>query len=353
MRLFVTGAVGFIGFHVAQRLLQRGDTVVGLDSLNDYYDPKLKLMRLSLISGHPNFSFQKVDIADQATVAQLFEQEMPEAVVHLAAQAGVRYSLTNPMAYVDANLVGFMNVLEGCRSGKVQHLVYASSSSVYGLNRKQPFSEHDNVDHPVSLYAATKKANELLAHSYSHLFNIPTSGLRFFTVYGPWGRPDMAYFIFAKAILEATPINLFNYGRARRDFTYIDDVVDAIVRVLDCPPVENPCWSGFDLDPAMSSAPYRVFNVGNNQPVELVRFVDVLESSLGRRTERNLLPPQPGDVVETYADIDALRKAVDFRPTTTIEEGLSKFAEWYLWYSNTSNAIAETNNNISEHEEIG
>jgi UDP-glucuronate 4-epimerase len=329
MRILLTGAAGFIGFHVAQRLLARGDAVVGLDNRSPYYDVALKDARLAILRGSPAFSFHEIDLANRPAVAALFAAAAPEAVVHLAAQAGVRYSLENPAAYVDANLVGFVNVLEGCRRGAVRHLVYASSSSVYGANTRVPFSTHDTVDHPVSLYAATKKANELLAHSYSHLFALPTTGLRFFTVYGPWGRPDMAYFKFTEAILAGRPIDVYGEGRMRRDFTYIDDVADAVVRVLDRPPAPDPAWSAADPDPASSSAPYRVYNVGGSRPVELSRFIAVLEEALGARAEQRLLPAQPGDVEATWADVSDLEAAIGAVPETPIEEGLARFVAWY------------------------
>ena len=332
MSTLVTGVAGFIGYHVAERLLSRGDMVVGVDNLNAYYDVTLKEARLARLVDQPGFTFQRLDVADRESVPRLFAQGAFDRVVHLAAQAGVRYSLTNPHAYVDANLIGFVNVLEGCRHAEIKHLVYASSSSVYGANTKVPFSVHDNVDHPVSLYAATKKANELLAHTYSHLYDLPTTGLRFFTVYGPWGRPDMAAFLFTKAILAGEPIDVFNHGRMRRDFTYIDDIVEGVVRVLDNPAESNPEWSGNNPDPGTSRGPYRLYNIGNNQPVELLHFIEVLESCLGRRAERNLLPLQPGDVPSTFADVDDLTLAVGFRPTTPIEVGLAHFVDWYREY---------------------
>lgn len=332
MHVLVTGAAGFIGFHVAQRLLARGDTVVGIDNFNPYYDVRLKHDRLARIQAHPRFRFLQLDLADHVGMNDLFANHKPERVVHLAAQAGVRYSLTNPQAYVESNLVGFMNILEGCRHNTVQHLVYASSSSVYGANTKMPFSVHDNVDHPVSLYAASKKANELMAHTYSHLYQLPTTGLRFFTVYGPWGRPDMALFLFTKAILDGKPIEVFNHGKMRRDFTYIDDIVEGVIRVLDTIPQPNATWSGMQPDPGTSKAPYRIYNIGNNQPVELLEFINVLESSLGRKAEKRLLPIQPGDVPETYADVDDLMRDVGFRPATPIAVGIAHFVEWYRGY---------------------
>jgi len=301
MHVLVTGAAGFIGFHVSQRLLARGDTVVGIDNLNAYYDVRLKHDRLARLQEHPSFQFRQLDLADQAGMTDLFSGQCPERVVHLAAQAGVRYSLTNPRAYVESNLVGFMNILEGCRQNRVRHLVYASSSSVYGANTKMPFSVHDNVDHPVSLYAASKKANELMAHTYSHLYQLPTTGLRFFTVYGPWGRPDMALFLFTKAILSGQPIEVFNEGKMRRDFTYIDDIVEGVVRVTDTIAQPNSAWSGMKPDPGTSQAPYRLYNIGNNQPVELLDFIAALENSLGKKADKRLLPLQPGDVPDPDA----------------------------------------------------
>ena len=332
MKLLVTGAAGFIGFHVSQRLCAMGHEVVGLDIVNDYYDVNLKWARIERLQQQDNFSFVKIDLADQSAMAELFSEQQFERVIHLAAQAGVRYSLINPMAYIDANVVGFTNVLEGCRHNKVEHLVYASSSSVYGLNKQMPLSTSQNVDHPVSLYAATKKANELMAHTYSHLFNIPTTGLRFFTVYGPWGRPDMALFLFTKAILEGQPIDVFNHGKMRRDFTYIDDIVEGIVRVMQQPAQSNSAWNGFDLQVATSSAPYRVFNIGNNSPVELEHYIEAIEKSVGKKAKRNYLPLQPGDVPETSAEVSDLMEAVGFRPDTSIEKGIESFVEWYKEY---------------------
>jgi len=332
MHVLVTGAAGFIGFHVSQRLLARGDTVVGIDNLNAYYDIRLKHDRLARLQEHPSFQFRQLDLADQAGMTDLFSGQCPERVVHLAAQAGVRYSLTNPRAYVESNLVGFMNILEGCRQNRVQHLVYASSSSVYGANTEMPFSVHDNVDHPVSLYAASKKANELMAHTYSHLYQLPTTGLRFFTVYGPWGRPDMALFLFTKAILSGQPIEVFNEGKMRRDFTYIDDIVEGVVRVTDTIAQPNSAWSGMKPDPGTSQAPYRLYNIGNNQPVELLDFIAALENSLGKKADKRLLPLQPGDVPETYADVDDLMRDVGFRPATPISVGIARFVEWYRSY---------------------
>jgi UDP-glucuronate 4-epimerase len=327
--VLVTGAAGFIGFHVAQRLLAQGREVVGVDSVNSYYDPALKEARLALLSRDPKFAFVKLDLADRAATAALFARHGFAEVVHLAAQAGVRYSLQNPHAYVDANLQGFINVLEGCRHNGCKHLLFASSSSVYGANTKLPFSVHDNVDHPVSLYAASKKANELMAHSYSHLFRLPTTGLRFFTVYGPWGRPDMAMFIFAKAILAGKPIQLFNHGRMRRDFTYIDDVAEAVVRLIGRPPLGEPDWDGDKPDPATSKAPWKIFNIGNNHPEELTHVVALLEKEFGRAAQREMLPMQPGDVEATYADITALEREIGFKPATPIEDGVARFARWY------------------------
>ena len=331
-KILVTGAAGFIGFHLCRRLLARGDAVVGLDNLNDYYSVQLKTDRLARLEAHPQFAFCRLDLADHAPTAAVFETEGFHSVVHLAAQAGVRYSLTNPQAYVDSNLVGFVNVLEGCRHSGVEHLVYASSSSVYGANTGMPFSVHQNVDHPVSLYAASKKANELLAHSYSHLYRLPTTGLRFFTVYGPWGRPDMALYLFAKAILAGEPIDVFNHGKMRRDFTYVDDVVEGVVRVLDRIAEPDPDWSGDRPDPGTGNAPYKIYNIGNNRPVELMHLIDTLEACLGQRARKNMLPMQPGDVPETCADVDDLMRDVGFRPSTPIEEGVARFVRWYRDY---------------------
>jgi UDP-glucuronate 4-epimerase len=330
--VLVTGAAGFIGFHVAQILLRRGDRVVGVDNLNDYYDVSLKETRLRLLTSHPSFEFVQLDIADTTGVAMMFEEHRFIRVVHLAAQAGVRYSLTNPHVYAQSNLVGFLNVLEGCRHAGAEHLVYASSSSVYGANGNLPFSEHDNVDHPISLYAASKKANELMAHSYSSLYSLPTTGLRFFTVYGPWGRPDMALFLFTKAILEGSPVRLFNGGNMVRDFTYVDDIVEGVVRVLDRPPRGDQNWSSTSPDPATSYAPYRVFNIGNNAPVQLLEFVRALESHLGQTAQLEYLPMQAGDVRATQADVSELEQAVDFRPRTTVHEGIGRFVQWYREY---------------------
>ena len=328
----VTGAAGFIGFHLTQRLLARGDSVTGLDNVNDYYSVQLKRDRLDQLLGRERFSFVQMDLADRPGIATLFRESTFDVVVNLAAQAGVRYSLTNPHAYVDSNLVGFVNILEGCRHGGVKHLVYASSSSVYGANTKMPFSVHHNVDHPVSLYAATKKANELMAHTYSHLYGLPTTGLRFFTVYGPWGRPDMALFLFTKAILEDRPIEVFNEGKMRRDFTYVDDIVEGVMRVSDRIPTGNEAWSGDSPDPGTSRSPYKIYNIGNNQPVELQHFIATLERALGRTAKKVLLPMQPGDVPATYADVSDLQRDVDFRPDTPIEVGIQRFVDWYKKY---------------------
>ena len=330
--VLVTGAAGFIGYHLCQRLLAQGDRVVGIDSLNDYYDVSLKRARLKLLEGHRNFSFRQLDLMDRDGIEELFSGDTFEVVVNLAAQAGVRYSLINPHAYAGSNLTGFLNLLEGCRRGNVSHLVYASSSSVYGANTAMPYSVHQNVDHPVSLYAATKKANELMAHSYSALYGIPTTGLRFFTVYGPWGRPDMAPFLFARSILDEKPINVFNHGLMQRDFTYVDDIVSGVLLVMDNKPAGNPEWSGAEPDPASSFAPYRIYNIGNNQPVELLYFIELMEKNLGKKAVKNMLPLQAGDLPATFADIDDLRTAVGFSPVTSIEEGVEKFVKWYLEY---------------------
>lgn len=331
-RILVTGCAGFIGSHLSHRLLARGDEVVGIDNLNDYYDVNLKLARLERLQGHQNFRFQKLDVADREGMVELFAREKFDRVVHLAAQAGVRYSLVNPQAYIDANIVGFTNILEGCRHNKVEHLTYASSSSVYGANTKMPFSVHDNVDHPVSLYAASKKANELMAHTYSHLFGLPTTGLRFFTVYGPWGRPDMALFLFTKAILEGRPIDVFNHGNMQRDFTYVDDIVEGVIRVNDNVASPNPQWSSDAPDPGTSAAPYRIYNIGNSNPVKLMDMIGALENCLGQKAEKNMLPMQPGDVPATFADVDALVKDVGFQPATSIEDGIEQFVRWYREY---------------------
>jgi len=332
IRVLVTGAAGFIGFHLSQRLLARGVEVIGLDNLNDYYDVFLKKDRLVQLKDSPNFHFHQLNLADRANIATLFAEQHFDVVVNLAAQAGVRYSLKNPHAYVDSNLVGFMNVLEGCRHSQVQHLVFASSSSVYGANTKMPFSVHDNVDHPVSLYAATKKANELMAHAYSHLYGLPITGLRFFTVYGSWYRPDMALFLFTKAILAGQAIEVFNHGKMQRDFTYIDDIVEGVIRIMDKIPEPNSSWSGQSPDPGTSKAPYRLYNIGNNQPVELMHLIEVLEDCLGKKAIKNNLPLQPGDVVATYAEVEDLVQAVGFKPSTAIEDGVKQFVTWYRDY---------------------
>lgn len=336
MKILVTGAAGFIGFHVCKRLLAQGDTVIGLDNVNNYYDPALKEARLAQLVKHPEFRFVRMDLADRKAMPAFFEAEKPRRVINLAAQAGVRYSLTNPHAYIDSNLTGFLNILEGCRHTGVEHLVYASSSSVYGANTKMPFSVHDNVDHPVSLYAASKKANELMAHSYSHLFNIPTTGLRFFTVYGPWGRPDMALFLFTKAILDGKPIDVFNNGQLRRDFTYIDDIAQGVVAATAHIPSKNPNWTGNKPDPATSLAPYKLYNIGNSQPVQLMELIETLENTLGKKAQKNFLPMQPGDVPATYADVEDLAQAVDFRPGTSIATGIKNFVDWYREYYRVS-----------------
>lgn len=332
MKVLVTGAAGFIGFHVVQRLCDRGDEVIGIDNLNDYYDVNLKKARLQQLASFPNFSFSSLELADRTQVAELFEKQRFDKVIHLAAQAGVRYSMQNPYIYVESNMVGFINVLEGCRQTRVKHLVYASSSSVYGANKTLPFSVHHNVDHPLSLYAATKKANELMAHTYSHLYDLPTTGLRFFTVYGPWGRPDMALFSFTEKILKGEAIDVYNFGNHRRDFTYIDDIVEGIIRVHDHPAADNPNWSGDSPDPATSSAPWRVYNIGNSNPVELLRYIEVLEQCLGKKAQKNLLPMQPGDVPDTFADVGALKQDVGYCPSTPVEVGVKRFVDWYLQY---------------------
>ncbi|MDE2276529.1 MAG: NAD-dependent epimerase [Burkholderiales bacterium] len=332
MKVLLTGAAGFIGMTTALRLLARGDEVVGLDNLNDYYDVRLKQDRLARLTPHPRFRFVRLDVANRPGMAALFEGERFDRVIHLAAQAGVRYSLKNPHAYVDSNIVGFMNVLEGCRHGAVQHLVYASSSSVYGGNTRMPFSERDSVDHPVSMYAATKKANELMAHTYSHLFGLPTTGLRFFTVYGPWGRPDMALFLFTQAILEGRPIDVFNHGRMQRDFTFVDDIVEGVLRVLDRPATPDPAYDPLHPDPGTSNAPFRVFNIGNHQPVQLLDYIGCIEAALGRKAQMNLLPLQDGDVPATHADVDALRDWVGFAPATEVRAGVGRFVDWYRGY---------------------
>mgnify|MGYP006416213397 CR=1 FL=1 len=329
MKILVTGAAGFIGSTLSHRLLDRGDTVVGLDDLNDYYDPNLKEARLKRLQDKAGFEFVKLDIADRNAIAKLFDGSQYDVVVNLAAQAGVRYSIENPHAYIDANIVGFCNILEGCRHGGVKHLVYASSSSVYGSNTKLPFSEDDNIDHPVSLYAASKKANELMAHTYSHLYSLPTTGLRFFTVYGPWGRPDMALFLFTKAILAGEPIDVFNNGDMIRDFTYVEDIVEGVVRVIDRAPVADPNWDGNRPNPATSAAPYRVYNIGNSSPQNLMRYIEVLEENLGKSAIKNFMPMQSGDVRATQADTQRLSSDTGYKPDTTIEFGIAKFVEWY------------------------
>ncbi|HKJ76498.1 MAG TPA: NAD-dependent epimerase [Gammaproteobacteria bacterium] len=337
MKVLITGTAGFIGSQLAIRLLERGDEVVGIDNLNDYYDVGLKEARLERVKACAagqgvRFRDVRADIGDRAAMAEVFAEERPNGAVNLAAQAGVRYSIENPASYVDTNLVGFGNILEGCRHNGVEHLVYASSSSVYGANTKMPFSVHDNVDHPVSLYAASKKANELMAHTYAHLYGLPVTGLRFFTVYGPWGRPDMALFKFTRNILEGKPIDVFNYGNHRRDFTYVDDIVEGVIRVLDRIPAPNPDWSGDAPDSATSYAPYRLYNIGNNQPVELMHYIEVLEQCLGKKAEKNLLPLQPGDVPDTYADVTDLTHDVGYKPATCVEDGVARFVEWYRDY---------------------
>lgn len=328
-KILVTGAAGFIGFHLAQKLCKNNWEVIGLDNLNNYYEVSLKEDRLSLLQSNSNFKFYKNDLIERELIHKIFREEKFDYVVHLAAQAGVRYSLENPYAYIDSNLSGFLNILEGCRNNPVKHLIYASSSSVYGANTKMPFSVHDNVDHPVSLYAATKKANELMAHTYSNLYKIPTTGLRFFTVYGPWGRPDMALFIFTRKIAEGKPIDVYNNGKMRRDFTYVDDIVDGIIKLISNIPQPNPDWNGDNPDSATSFAPYRLYNIGNNQPVELLKFIEVIENNLGKKAIINFMPLQPGDVPATYADVDDLMKMVGFKPSTPIEKGIEKFLEWY------------------------
>lgn len=332
MHILITGTAGFIGSSLALSLLDRGDSVYGIDNLNDYYDVSLKHARLDRLTGRAGFQFQKTDIVDRAAMQKLFTEQDFDVVVHLAAQVGVRYSVENPNAYIDSNLVGFGNILEGCRHSKVGHLVFASSSSVYGANTRLPFSERDNVDHPISLYAASKKANELMAHSYAHLYGLPVTGLRFFTVYGPWSRPDMALIKFAKGIVEDKPIPVYNQGKMVRDFTYIDDVVEGVVRTIDIPATPNPDWSGDDPDPATSYAPYRLYNMGNNKPVELMRYIEVLEQCLGRKARMDLQPMQAGDVPQTFADTSALEQAVGFRPETGLETGIAKFVEWFVEY---------------------
>ncbi|HSX84176.1 MAG TPA: NAD-dependent epimerase [Cellvibrio sp.] len=332
MKVLVTGTAGFIGSSLAKRLLARGDEVIGVDNLNDYYDVQIKKDRLAQLLPQAGFTDVRANIEDKAAIDKIFKEHKPDRVVNLAAQAGVRYSLINPHAYIDSNITGFLNILEACRHIGTEHLVYASSSSVYGANTAMPFSVHNNVDHPVSLYATSKKANELMAHTYSHLFNIPTTGLRFFTVYGPWGRPDMALFIFTKKILAGEPIDVFNFGHHRRDFTYIDDIVEGVIRTLDHVAPTNPQWNGDTPDPATSKAPYRIYNIGSNNPVELLRYIEVLEDCLGKKAIKNLLPLQPGDVPDTYADVDALIEDVDYKPTTPVETGIDNFVKWYRDY---------------------
>jgi UDP-glucuronate 4-epimerase len=334
MKILVTGAAGFIGSHASQVLLDRGDEVIGLDNLNDYYDVTLKEARLARLETQSGFSFAKIDLADRPAMEALFADNKIERVIHLAAQAGVRYSIENPHSYVDSNVVGTLNILEGCRHHEIEHLVYASTSSVYGANTNMPFSVHQNVDHPLALYAATKKATELMAHSYSHLYRLPTTGLRFFTVYGPWGRPDMALFLFTKNILAGKPIDVFNYGNHRRDFTYVGDIVHGVVRSMDHVAEPDPDWNSDDPDPATSSAPYRIYNIGNNEPVELMKYIEVLEQCLGREAEKNMLPMQPGDVPDTYADSQVLVDAVGYKPSTSVEEGIARFVDWYVDYYN-------------------
>ena len=332
MKVLVTGAAGFIGFHLSRRLLTAGVEVLGLDNLNDYYDVGLKQSRLAQLQEYPGFSFVRADLTDTGAIEQVFREGGCDRVVHLAAQAGVRYSLENPRAYIDSNIVGFLNILEGCRHHHITHLIYASSSSVYGLNTRMPFSVHDNVDHPVSLYAASKKANELMAHSYSHLYRLPVTGLRFFTVYGPWGRPDMALFLFTRAILSGQPIKVFNHGRMERDFTYVDDIVEGVYRLLATVPEPDAGWSGAAPDPGSSPAPYRLYNIGNHSPVKLLDFITTLEEALGRKAQKEFLPLQPGDVPATYADVADLEAAVGFSPATSLAEGIGRFVEWYRDY---------------------
>jgi UDP-glucuronate 4-epimerase len=332
MKILVTGAAGFIGFHVSKLLLERGEEIVGLDNLNDFYDVNLKKARLEILQRLPGFRFVKIDLADRVAMDDLFRTSQFDRVVHLGAQAGVRYSIENPHAYVDSNVVGTLNVLEGCRHHEVQHLVYASTSSVYGAHTNMPFSVHQGVDHPLSLYAATKKSTELMAHTYSSLFGVPTTGLRFFTVYGPYGRPDMALFLFTKNILAGKPIDVFNHGHHRRDFTFIDDIAEGVVRSMDHIAEPNAGWDSDHPDPATSDAPYRLYNIGNNQPIELMRYIEVLEDCLGRKAEKNMLPLQPGDVPETFADVTSLIEAVGYRPATTVEHGIARFVDWYLDY---------------------
>lgn len=337
MKILITGAAGFIGFHLSQKLLKHDYQIIGIDNLNDYYDPSLKQSRLEILGKYNNFNFHKVDLKDKAAVDHIFETYQPTHVINLAAQAGVRYSIENPYAYVDSNLVGFVNILEACRNNPVEHLLYASSSSVYGGNKVAPFSTNHNVDHPVSLYAATKKSNELMAHTYSHLYGIPTTGLRFFTVYGPYGRPDMAYFSFTKDILEGRPIKVFNHGKMERDFTYVDDIVEGIVKLIDKAPTANKEWDESKDDLSTSFAPYKIYNIGNNNPVQLMRFINALESALGKEAEKIYMDMQPGDVQKTYADVSDLEKDINFKPSTSIEDGLKHFVGWYKEYYKVEN----------------
>jgi UDP-glucuronate 4-epimerase len=334
-KVLITGSAGFIGFHLTQKAIKRGYAVTGIDNLNDYYDVSLKQARLAVLEKLPGFTFGKIDLADRVNINRLFSENGFDCVINLAAQAGVRYSLINPHAYLESNLHGFLNILEACRHNQTGHLIYASSSSVYGANKQMPFSVHHNVDHPISLYAASKKANELMAHTYSSLFNLPTTGLRFFTVYGPFGRPDMALFLFTKAILEGKPIDVYNHGKMKRDFTYVDDIAEAITRLIPKTPVPDPEWSGLKPDPASSFAPYRVYNIGNNQPVELLRFIEVIEEKTGKKAIKNFMPIQDGDVPETYADVEDLMREVDFKPSTSIETGVGNFVDWYREYYET------------------
>ncbi len=329
MKVLITGAAGFIGSNLALRLLERGDSLIGIDNHNNYYDPAIKEARLARHANHPNYTHLRIDLADRKAIEAVFTDHKPQRVVNLAAQAGVRYSIENPLAFIDSNIVGFAHILEGCRHNGVEHLVYASSSSVYGANTTMPFSVHHNVDHPLSLYAASKMSNELMAHTYSHLYKLPTTGLRFFTVYGPWGRPDMALFKFTKAILAGEKIPVFNYGKHRRDFTYIDDIVEGVIRVLDCPAMPNPTWNGAQPDPGSSNAPWRIYNIGNNSPVELMDYIVALETALGRKAEMDMLPLQPGDVPDTYADVTDLVEQFDYKPTTPVEQGVANFVAWY------------------------
>ncbi len=329
MKVLITGAAGFIGSNLALRLLERGDSLIGIDNHNNYYDPAIKEARLARHANHPNYTHLRIDLADRKAIEAAFTDHKPQRVVNLAAQAGVRYSIENPLAFIDSNIVGFAHILEGCRHNGVEHLVYASSSSVYGANTTMPFSVHHNVDHPLSLYAASKMSNELMAHTYSHLYKLPTTGLRFFTVYGPWGRPDMALFKFTKAILAGEKIPVFNYGKHRRDFTYIDDIVEGVIRVLDCPAMPNPTWNGAQPDPGSSNAPWRIYNIGNNSPVELMDYIAALEKALGRKAEADMLPLQPGDVLDTYADVTDLVEQFDYKPTTPVEQGVANFVAWY------------------------